>query len=273
MELDDFKDPADPYTPRTRAEQQAARARARTAARTTLDGDALPTTQPIPLKKYLPLAIGAGIMIVLLVVMMTFQLSGGISAPGALVITPAAEETPQSSVFGGQPEQPAAEAPTAAPEQTMLDVYGAPNQQPFAQVEGDRVISPIAHYGADWIQAEVSGGAGVVWLRTADLPGIAITGPDLAPKEPPAQTGRGLGDTAPAEPAWQPPAEPAPAEEHTEPAPAPGMTISPASDPQATPTDLYQPQDRAANLEPSTVDSNPGFDASVEPGMEPTPVQ
>src|SRR5439155_780403 len=43
-----------------------------------------------------------------------------------------------------------------------------------------RPLTPTAHYGNDWIQADVAG-SGLVWLRRSDSPDLAIVGPDLAP--------------------------------------------------------------------------------------------
>lgn len=91
-------------------------------------------------------------------------------------------------------------APTAAPAR-MLGAYAAPDGILLGTIEETRLITPIAHYDTDWIQADVSG-SGRVWLRASDLPGVALTGPDLAPHAAP------LDERPPAAPpvVWSPPA-------------------------------------------------------------------
>ena len=87
-----------------------------------------------------------------------------------------------------QLQQTAEIAPTAAPipetpPVAMIDAYGAPNEAPRWQIEATRSITPVAHFGSDWIQADVAG-SGVIWLRAADWPQLAIVGRDLAPPAP-----------------------------------------------------------------------------------------
>jgi hypothetical protein len=72
-------------------------------------------------------------------------------------------------------------APKPSPIPAMLPAYGAPNEAPRWQIEATRVITPLARFGRDWIQAEVAG-SGVIWLKASDWPQMAITGPDLAPR-------------------------------------------------------------------------------------------
>jgi hypothetical protein len=207
-------------------------------------------------QKRILLGAVAALLVIALLAMMTYQLNT--SRPVQVAPTAGATEAAAVNAFTPAQEQQLAEEPTAAP--LTFSVYDAPNGAIIGPVEQDRLITPVAHYGAGWVQVDVQG-SGRVWLRTADAPGIAIVGPDLQPKPAaPAQTGQ--GDT------WTPPAqEEQPAEEQ------PAPTAAPASDPQATPPLLYQPETRAANLEPSHPSDNPGFDLGVEPGMEPTPVR
>lgn len=64
----------------------------------------------------------------------------------------------------------------------MLPAYSAPGV-PLGQIEATRAITPVAHFGADWIAYR--DGSGLVWLRASDWPRLAITGPDLAPQPTP----------------------------------------------------------------------------------------
>lgn len=88
---------------------------------------------------------------------------------------------PSAATATAQPSTPApAAAATAAPVLT-LPAYAAPNEAPRWQIESTRAITPTAHYGTDWIQADVSG-SGVIWLKASDWPQLAVIGPDLAPR-------------------------------------------------------------------------------------------
>jgi hypothetical protein len=76
-------------------------------------------------------------------------------------------------------------APTAAPATPvrLLAAFAAPDGITLGTIEATRPMTPTAHYGDGWIQAQVQG-SGLIWLRAADLPGVALTGPDLAPRWP-----------------------------------------------------------------------------------------
>jgi len=76
-------------------------------------------------------------------------------------------------------------APTTEPVR-MLGAYAAPDGALLGQIEETRAITPTAHYGGDWVQADVSG-SGRVWLRAGDMPNLALVGPDLAPPPPAPQ--------------------------------------------------------------------------------------
>ncbi|MDQ2995712.1 MAG: hypothetical protein M3R61_01460 [Chloroflexota bacterium] len=90
--------------------------------------------------------------------------------------------------------------PAAAPAVAgrLLIAFGAPDGNPLGAIESTRAITPTAHYGDAWIQADVQG-SGRIWLRASDAPDLAITGPDLAPRP-----------TATARPAVPPTPEPQP---------------------------------------------------------------
>ena len=101
--------------------------------------------------------------------------------------TPSAAPTPQierATIM--QPTVPAARptvAPTAAAPVRMLAAFDQPDGMLLGQIEETRAIMPVAHYGGEWVQADVAG-SGLVWIRAADMPGLAIVGPDLAPPPP-----------------------------------------------------------------------------------------
>lgn len=102
------------------------------------------------------------------------------TVPSTPVAPPQAPPTPLATVQ-------ASSAPTdpPAPVVARYNAYAAPDGALLGQVEADRQITPVAHSGGDWIQAQVAG-SGLVWLRAADWPELAIVGPDLAPKRPAA---------------------------------------------------------------------------------------
>ncbi len=81
--------------------------------------------------------------------------------------------------------QPTA-APTIAPVTPvrLLAAFAAPDGSTLGTIEATRPMTPTAHYGDEWIQAQVAG-SGLIWLRAADLPLAALVGPDLAPRPTP----------------------------------------------------------------------------------------
>lgn len=76
---------------------------------------------------------------------------------------------------------PVSHSPSPIPAGRLLIAFAAPDGQPLGAIESTRAITPTAHYGSAWIQADVQG-SGLVWLRAADSPDLAIVGPDLAPR-------------------------------------------------------------------------------------------
>lgn len=201
----------DDYEPRPKASQTvAAKKRRPTTDDRRLTNDDASST--IPARRLLPFGIGAIILIVaILATQQQFD-----RAPSPLAITPG----PSTAAFLSAPT--AAPAPTTEPTVTIrtIGAYAAPDGLLLGQIEADRQISPIAHYGAGWVQADVSG-SGVVWLRVSDVPGVAIVGPDLVPAAAAPQTGRGLPVDTSGSPSDAPTVEPTPA---------------PATEPTATPT-------------------------------------
>jgi hypothetical protein len=165
-------------------------------------------TEPItplaasPLSAHAQALIGGAVAALLiggLIWATSWQLNRAPALP--LQITPARTE----AAYLEAPTSPP--APTSAPTATAATIgaYAAPDGQLLGQIELDREITAVAHYGTSWIQADVHG-SGLVWLKAGDVPDVAIVGPDLAPV---AQTGRGLtlGIVATPEP---PEATPAP---------------------------------------------------------------
>jgi len=113
--------------------------------------------------------IGAGIGLVLLIIVSILWSRW----QGAATVTPVSVATTIS-------------VPTAAPvpptpPAVMLPAFAAPSGIELGVIESSRAITPTAHYGLVWIQADVAG-SGLVWLRASDFPSLAIVGPDLAPR-------------------------------------------------------------------------------------------
>jgi hypothetical protein len=180
------------FSVRPKASQYVAAAK---RARATLEQDA-PEGQPRSTltteQRRILLGIGAAFLVLVLLAMMTYQLNT--SRPLQTAPTAAATEAaePGASIFSQQEEQPVAQEERAL----TFNVYDAPNGAIIGPVEQDRMITPVAHYGPGWVQVDVQG-SGLVWLRAADAPGIAITGPDLQPRPAapaPDQTGRGMSN-------------------------------------------------------------------------------
>jgi hypothetical protein len=95
-------------------------------------------------------------------------------------LTPTAAPRPQLDRATIMPPTIAPALPTAPPV-ALLPAYAAPDGVLLGMIEETRQITPVAHYGESWLQADVSG-SGRIWLRAADLPGVALIGADLAPK-------------------------------------------------------------------------------------------
>lgn len=112
---------------------------------------------------------------------------------GVLLIALAAYLWSSGDARPAAPPRAAPTIPAAAPDAgdgallpspipvAMRDAYAAPNQDATWQVEATRAITPTAHYGDEWIQADVAG-SGRIWLRASDWPTLAIVGPDLSPR-------------------------------------------------------------------------------------------
>lgn len=62
-----------------------------------------------------------------------------------------------------------------------IGVFGAPDTASYiGSVEAGRTFAPVARYGSEWVQVDMSGGTGVVFMRTSDLYGV----PELVDLQP-----------------------------------------------------------------------------------------
>jgi len=132
----------------------------------------------VPMPRSLISLIGGG-LIGLVLIGLTIRF-GAVPQP----IMPPRAATVPSAAPAAAARAPIPQRPT--PGVAMLPAYGAPNEAPRWQIEATRVITPLAHFGSDWIQADVAG-SGVIWLRAADWPQLGMVGADLAvrPTAPP----------------------------------------------------------------------------------------
>lgn len=189
MDLHEYINPDDPYTPRPKASQAVAAARrAAQPGRPTHETEPI-EPQPLNARKYVPFGVGALVLIMLMVGAASYQLARlGDARP--LAITPVATDAPTTAPAAAVSAPAPTTAPTATP--ATIGAYAAPDGLLLGPIELDREIVPVAHFGSAWIQADVHG-SGRVWLRASDAPDVALTGPDLArAAQPPAQTGQGL---------------------------------------------------------------------------------
>lgn len=135
---------------------------------------ALPRPPLSPRLRYQLTMAGAAIAGLLLVLAsVRFSAAPSVIGTATIVATLAATSAPAATLPTG--------APATAQPVVMLDAYAAPNEAPEWQIEATRAITPTAHYGSQWIQADVAG-SGLLWLRASDVPDLEITGPDLAPR-------------------------------------------------------------------------------------------
>lgn len=123
-------------------------------------------------------SVVAGLLLVLLTMRMSLPRG----------IAPAPTSAPAAAAALLPTPNPQPPTPTVA----LLPAYAAPNGAQLGAIEATRAITLTAHFGADWIQADVQG-SGLVWLRAGDWPALAIVGPDLAPR--PTATARPMPPT------------------------------------------------------------------------------
>jgi hypothetical protein len=128
-------------------------------------------------------ALAMGVAVLSIGILVIVLSSGGREAPIASVRLPTA--------LPATPQPQATTIPAPVPV-AKLPAFAAPNGVRLGEIEVTRSMVPRAHYGSDWIQANVSG-SGLVWLRAADWPALPLSGPNLAPPTPAPQIGRGPG--------------------------------------------------------------------------------
>jgi hypothetical protein len=124
------------------------------------------TAKPITRQELL----SAGVVALLLLLALLYISSGQPAAPTAVL--------PQATALAAaapvaHPTPVATPAPVA-----MRDAFAAPEGLRLGAIEATRAITPVAHFGADWIQADVAG-SGRIWLRKRDWPSLALTGDNL----------------------------------------------------------------------------------------------
>lgn len=200
------------YAPRADASQRvAAKQRAKAAPIAPLPTVRIAADAPILSRQYLSIAAGALLLVLAMIGLATY----GVPQARPLQITP----TPTMAATAA-PAPAALSAPTAmlSPVQT-INAYASPDGLLLGPIETTRPMTATAHFGATWIQADVAR-SGLVWLRVGDVPGLAISGPDLAPVAA-APVGQGLT-------LWRAPVVP--------PMPPIVPTDAPAADP--VPTDV-----------------------------------
>lgn len=228
MKIEEYESPpqdfAEEYAPDPRASQNlSARKRAAAPGRPSHDTEPIRPLRTIP---YLPIGVGV-ILVVAAIVATSSQFGRAPATP--LAITPG----PSTAALLASQTEPTATPEIAPTTETTINAYDAPGGHIIGPIGIDRMMTPIAHAGGDWIQSDVAG-SGLVWLRASDVPDLAIVGPDLAAPAP--QTGRGLtveqGGGAPAAPATpEPPAAP----------PEPTATVVWATSAPAKAPDFAQP--------------------------------
>lgn len=155
---------------------------------------------------------------------------------------PAPAIAPVQQVIAQQPAAPAANTIRRA-----IVVYGAPDMaSAIGAVEAGRAFTPIAWFGSEWMQLDVAGGTGLVYVRVADLYDLPANLIDLkpapapivverpaqpvyvsAPQAPVVEQPIYTTDSAPQQPA-QPPEQP---QQQPAPAVAPIAAPAPAQQP------------------------------------------
>jgi hypothetical protein len=137
---------------------------------------AAPPVAPWSLRQ-IALAIGAGLLIVLALVVLISR-AGALAPPRPLAATPAASATVPA------PSPPAAPTPFGAALDVAMVAYFDPNDLTTATaLEPGRRVEPVARIGHEWLQLELEDGA-LVWARWTDLPAPSASLdalPDLAP--------------------------------------------------------------------------------------------
>jgi hypothetical protein len=136
----------------------------------------------------LPVAIGVVIFCLLAIAGLVGKIRSEHSAvaaptPGLIIIV--ASPLPVQPPTAVPPIQIAAALPANVTRRAIV-VYGAADTSTaIGAVEPGRAFNPIAHYGADWMQVDMIGGTGVVFVRTSDLYDVPADLVDLKPAPAP----------------------------------------------------------------------------------------
>lgn len=146
-----------------------------------------------------------GLVVIALVIALAGARSWLLAAPDA----PRPAPTPASPIIMIA-TAPAQLVPTAAPPMQQVAAvlpntlrratvaYDAPEGNVLGAIEQGRAYSVLARYGADWLQADVTG-SGVVWLRSADVLDLPADLADLQPPPAPVVIERPIYVSAPVE--------------------------------------------------------------------------
>jgi hypothetical protein len=103
--------------------------------------------------------------------------------PAIIIIASPIAEGPRPTP---QPAAQVAAVPPSNVTRRAIVVYGAADlASAIGAVEAGRSYQVLAKHGADWLQVDISGTTGVVFVRTADLVGIPADLVDLAPAPAP----------------------------------------------------------------------------------------
>jgi hypothetical protein len=116
--------------------------------------------------------------------------------------SPTAREQPRQTALPTLPPSSARAVERATPVR-LLVAFAAPDGAPLGAIESTRAMTPTAHYGDDWIQADVSG-SGRIWLRANDMGDLPIVGPDLSPRRATVAPAREAVIAPPAPPTFEP---------------------------------------------------------------------
>lgn len=77
------------------------------------------------------------------------------------------------------PSAPISATPAPTPAPRSVFAYASPDGALLGPIDMTRLVVSVAHYGSAWVAYQ--DGAGLVWVRSTDVPSVALIGPDLAP--------------------------------------------------------------------------------------------
>lgn len=135
------------------------------------------------------LLIAPCIATLLIAALLATTIYRSMAAPAAAQPTPALPIILIATAPPVVPPTPAAQVAQLPPPfdrtRRAIIVYGAPDlTTAIGAVEIGRSYTLLARYGADWLQVQMDGGTGVVFVRTSDVIGADLA--DIAPPPSPA---------------------------------------------------------------------------------------